>query len=302
MLNKVYLSIFFLASIVFSKDTFSQSFYIFENHSGPNFCLNDFSNYPIGLFNLKNKKDETIFHIDFNEKIISIKKTGFAESQYTTYFSTNDYLASLIKSNRDKALFQSFALSSSDTTYVKSKDSFVEIAGLDLGGLGRASLRVQGNINISGKLVNQDQELVRSSYREQQTKNFKFDQKQQLNVQGKVGERITISLDQNSERDFDWENTIRVDYQGDEDDILQRLEAGNISLSLPGTEFVTFSGQNRGLFGIKALTRLGPVDITSIASLEKTQKETQKYKGSSELKATQIHFQLNQYLVFPLQL
>lgn len=288
MLNKVYLSIFFLASIVFSKDTFSQSFYIFENHSGPNFCLNDFSNYPIGLFKLKNKKDETIFHIDFNEKIISIKKTGFAESQYTTYFSTNDYLASLIKSNREKTLFQSFALSSSDTTYVKSKDSFVEIAGLDLGGLGRASLRVQGNINISGKLVNQDQELVRSSYREQQTKNFKFDQKQQLNVQGKVGERITISLDQNSERDFDWENTIRVDYQGDEDDILQRLEAGNISLSLPGTEFVTFSGQNRGLFGIKALTRLGPVDITSIASLEKTQKETQKYKGSSELKATQI--------------
>ena len=84
----------------------------------------------------------------------------------------------------------------------------MQIADIDLGALGRASLRVQGNINLSGKLVNQDQELVRSSFREQEKTNFKFDQKQQLNVQGKVGERITVSLDQNSERDFDWENTI----------------------------------------------------------------------------------------------
>ena len=164
----------------------------------------------------------------------------------------------------------------------------MQIADIDLGALGRASLRVQGNINLSGKLVNQDQELVRSSYREQEKTNFKFDQKQQLNVQGKVGERITVSLDQNSERDFDWENTIRVDYQGEDDDILQKLEMGNISLNLPSTEFVTFSGQNKGLFGVKALSKLGPVNITSIASLEKTKKQSQKYKGTSELKLNQI--------------
>ena len=164
----------------------------------------------------------------------------------------------------------------------------MQIADIDLGALGRASLRVQGNINLSGKLVNQDQELVRSSYREQEKTNFKFDQKQQLNVQGKIGERITVSLDQNSERDFDWENTIRVDYQGEDDDILQKLEMGNISLNLPSTEFVTFSGQNKGLFGVKALSKLGPVNITSIASLEKTKKQSQKYKGTSELKLNQI--------------
>ena len=183
---------------------------------------------------------------------------------------------------------QPFILSASDTTINKKSDRFMQIADIDLGALGRASLRVQGNINLSGKLVNQDQELVRSSYKEQEKTNFKFDQKQQLNVQGKIGERITVSLDQNSERDFDWENTIRVDYQGDEDDILQKLEMGNISLSLPSTEFVTFSGQNKGLFGVKALSKLGPVNITSIASLEKTKKQSQKYKGTSELKINQI--------------
>ena len=194
----------------------------------------------------------------------------------------------LISSNQKFNLSKPFSIAASDTTIDKKTDRFMQIADIDLGALGRASLRVQGNINLSGKLVNQDQELVRSSYREQEKTNFKFDQKQQLNVQGKVGERITVSLDQNSERDFDWENTIRVDYQGEEDDILQRLEMGNISLSLPSTEFVTFSGKNNGLFGVKALSKLGPVNITSIASLEKTKKQSQRYRGTSELKENQI--------------
>ena len=205
------------------------------------------------------------------------------------YVSTFDnYISFLISSNQQYNLSQPFSIAASDTTINKKTDRFMQIADIDLGALGRASLRVQGNINLSGKLVNQDQELVRSSYREQEKTNFKFDQKQQLNVQGKVGERITVSLDQNSERDFDWENTIRVDYQGEEDDILQRLEMGNISLSLPSTEFVTFSGQNKGLFGVKAVSKLGPVNITSIASLEKTKKQSQRYRGTSELTENQI--------------
>ena len=66
------------------------------------------------------------------------------------------------------------------------------------------------------------------------------------------------------------------------------MEAGNISLSLPATEFVTFSGQNKGLFGVKAFTKLGPMSITSIASLERTKKESQKYKGTSELQTKRI--------------
>ena len=80
-------------------------------------------------------------------------------------------------------------------------------------------------------------------------------------------------MDQDSERDFDWENNIRISYEGHEDDIVQKVEAGNISLSLPSTKYVTFSGKNQGLFGIKAISKLGPVDITTIASIEKTKKE-----------------------------
>ena len=51
---------------------------------------------------------------------------------------------------------------------------------VDMGALGTASLRVRGNINISGKMVFQDQELVRSSLAEAQNTHLEFDQKQNL--------------------------------------------------------------------------------------------------------------------------
>jgi len=164
----------------------------------------------------------------------------------------------------------------------------IEVVGVDLGGLGRASLRVNGNVNISGKAVFQNQDLVRSSINEVQNTHIEFDQKQNLSIEGKIGDRITVKMDQDSERDFDWENNIRISYQGKEDDIVQQVEAGNISLSLPSTQFVTFSGKNKGLFGLKAISKLGPINITSIASIEQTKKEQQQYKGGSKSKTQQI--------------
>ena len=251
-----------------------------------NFCLN---NYPIGIFNNVQSLNKYEVKLDIDSGMISISQSTLSHQNLIPYVSSLDgYLNDLYMSNQRYNFSEPFILSASDTTIASNKDRYLEVADFNLGALGRASLRVQGNINLAGKLVNQDQELVRSSYKEQEKTNFKFDQKQQLNVQGKVGEKITVSLDQNSERDFDWENTIRVDYAGDEDDILQKLEIGNIALTLPSTEFVTFSGQNKGLFGIKALTQLGPLNITSIASLERTKKQSEKYRGTSEVKTNQI--------------
>ena len=280
--------VIFFPSLLFGADNLITN--PFYKTKKINFCLNDISNYPIGIFNVKNSF--TKYQVDFNvnSNIISISESFLDNKNLLPYTSSiDDYFDSLYVVNQKYNLSKPFNFSPSDTTQAKAgKDKYVEIADFDIGRLGRASLKVQGNINLQGKLVNQDQELVRSSYKEREQTNFRFDQKQQLNVQGKIGDQVTISLDQNSERDFDWENTVRIDYQGQEDDILQKLEAGNISLSLPATEFVTFSGQNQGLFGVKAFTKLGPMSITSIASLERTKKESQKYKGTSELQTKRI--------------
>ena len=64
-----------------------------------------------------------------------------------------------------------------------------------------------------------------------------------------IGDRITVAMDQDSERQFDWENNIRISYEGYEDDIIQKVEAGNISLSLPSKDLETPPASE--LFGIK---------------------------------------------------
>ena len=170
----------------------------------------------------------------------------------------------------------------------KRKGQMMEVVGMDLGNLGRASLSLNGNVTITGNMIFQDQELVRSSLSQTQNTHLEFDQKQHLNIQGKIGDRITVNMDQDSERQFDWENNIRIAYDGLEDDIVQKIEAGNISLSLPSTKYVTFSGKNQGLFGIKSISKLGPVDITTIASIEKAKKEQEEYKGGAQSSTQQI--------------
>jgi len=83
-----------------------------------------------------------------------------------------------------------------------------------------------------------------------------------------------VKVDQDSERMFDFENSLKLTYTGDEDEIIQKVEAGNVSLNL-GTKLATFSGRNTGLFGLKTEARVGALNVTGIASLERGQKNRQ---------------------------
>ena len=219
---------------------------------------------PIGLMNVSFGQKKTKISIDPDWTFITFTET-LDKRIYKIPFTAplGWYLTKLVRLNYRKKLHEIAMKGTSD----KSRDSrkgtrSIEVVGVEMGKLGRASLRVRGNVNISGKLVFQDQELVRSSINETQNTHIEFDQRQNLNIEGKVGDRITVLMDQDSERDFDWENNIRISYQGEEDDIIQKVEAGNISLSLPATQYVTFSGQNKGLFGLKGISKIGPIDIT----------------------------------------
>ena len=241
---------------------------------------------PIGLISIPYKKQEQIVQVSWDWSQITIKKTadGHLFLPYTT--TVDWYLKILQKRNWHKKFIEIMQKKSKDTN--KRRGQMLEVVGVDMGNLGRASLRVSGNVNINGKMVFQEQELVRSTLSQTQNTHLEFDQKQNLNIQGKIGDRITVSMDQDSERDFDWENNIRISYEGQEDDIVQKVEAGNISLSLPSTKYVTFSGKNQGLFGVKSVSKLGPVDVTAIASIEQTKKEQSEWEGGGQSNTQQI--------------
>ena len=64
---------------------------------------------------------------------------------------------------------------------------------------------------------------------------FDFDQKIQMALTGKIGDLMDLGFNYNTEATFDFENQLNLDYSGKEDDILQKLEAGNVSLPLNST-------------------------------------------------------------------
>ena len=219
---------------------------------------------------------------------INISELINGEERLYPFRSSLDWYVKQLHKQIWKNKYLEIMLKDSKDSDKRRSGQMLELVGVDMGRLGRASLQVSGNVNINGKMVFQDQELVRSTLNETQNTHLEFDQKQNLNIQGKIGDRITVAMDQDSERDFDWENNIRISYEGYEDDIIQEIQAGNISLSLPSTKYVTFSGKNQGLFGIKGISKLGPVDVTTIASIEKSQKEQQEWEGGGQSSTQQI--------------
>ncbi|MGL5959286.1 MAG: cell surface protein SprA [Bacteroidales bacterium] len=107
---------------------------------------------------------------------------------------------------------------------------------------------------------------------------FDFKLNMQLNASGSIGDRITIDFIKGTDMSFNWQDLVKINYQGDEDDILQKIEAGNVSLPLSGS-LITGS---QSLFGIKAALRFGHLDIEGVISEQKGQSTTVNVKGGAQ--------------------
>jgi Motility related/secretion protein len=146
-------------------------------------------------------------------------------------------------------------------------------------GEGTGSLSIHGRsvTELSGTTTFQkpeDQSLFR-----QQSKfpRLKLDQRQQINIEGVIGTKIHVFVDYNSQNEFANRNKIEVRYQGEEDEILQSLELGDVNLSLPPSMLVS-ANIPRGNFGIKGQTRLGALTTTFIASKEEGESSNKNIK------------------------
>ena len=89
------------------------------------------------------------------------------------------------------------------------------------------------------------------------TTTFDFQEKIQMNVNGTIGERLKLGVNYNTEATFDFENQVNLEYEGGEDDILKKVEAGNITMPLPGT-LITGS---QSLFGVKTEMQFGKLSV-----------------------------------------
>ncbi len=170
-----------------------------------------------------------------------------------------------------------------ETGRIKS-EAFKKIFGGE-----RVSLNINGQISIDGTMKHEKRSSMKTATDRPPNTNFQMKQKQNFTVQGKIGENITVDVDQNSENEFEFMNAVRLKYESDEDGIIKRIDAGNVQLNLPGTNFITLSQKNSGLFGLKAQAQIGRLDLTAIASMEKGQKKSLSLSGEGESKTITVH-------------
>src|SRR4030095_14332590 len=93
---------------------------------------------------------------------------------------------------------------------------------------------------------------------------------------------------QNSANQIPLANRIAINYKGDEDDLVQAFDLGNTNLSLPGTQYVSYSGRNDGLFGVMSQLRLGSTDLSVIASKQEARSERTQFVGSTQYRTVSI--------------
>lgn len=156
-------------------------------------------------------------------------------------------------------------------------------------GEGGPSLKITGNrkISFSGR-SNWTEGLVKTAtYKPSKWPSLNMEQKYSFRINGNIGSKISVDVDQNSETTTDLANRIHLRYAGEEDEVLQSIELGNTNLTV-GNSLVGYSQAIRGLFGIKATARVGRLGLTMITSQEKSSTQRTTFKAGSESAASYI--------------
>ena len=157
----------------------------------------------------------------------------------------------------------------------------------------------QGDVQIQLGVLSQTIENPQISERNRQTTTFDFDQQISASINAKVGTRLGVTANYDTQSTFDFQNQIKLEYTPTEDDILQKIEVGNVSMPIKNS-LVTGA---QSLFGVKTELQFGKTSVTAVFAEQKSQTRTVAAEGGAtinefELRATDYdmdrHFFLSQ--------
>jgi cell surface protein SprA len=150
-------------------------------------------------------------------------------------------------------------------------------------------IRPQGNIDLTfgGSFQNVGNPILTEDQRRQG--GFDFNMDINANMLGQIGEKMKLTFNYNTSATFDFENQVKLEYTGYEDEIIQKIEAGNVSLPLttsliPGTQ---------SLWGIKTQLQFGRLTMTNILSQQRSQSQSIQIEGGAQKRQFEVF--ANQY-------
>jgi cell surface protein SprA len=139
-------------------------------------------------------------------------------------------------------------------------------------------IRPQGSAEITFGIVSNRRDDPMLNTKQRRQTNFDFNEKIQMNVIAKIGDKIEFKVNYNTEATFDFENKLKLKYEGKEDDIIQLIEGGDVNLPLNST----LIRGNESLFGIKTKLRFGRVTVTALYSQQKSETKNITVQGNAQ--------------------
>ena len=133
-------------------------------------------------------------------------------------------------------------------------------------------LQVNGfvNLDFGGKFQKIENPSI--PIRQQRNGGFNYDQQINLNINGKVGEKLKISANFDNNNTFDFQNNLKLDYTGFDEEIVRKIEVGNVSM--PVKNSLLRGAQS--LFGLKTQLQFGNLSVTGILSRQQGKSESIK--------------------------
>ena len=149
-------------------------------------------------------------------------------------------------------------------------------------GPGGVQLKLQGSAELDfGLNIKRLKDPSLSERSQKPAPTFDFDEKIQVSVDGSVGDKLKFGLNYNTEATFSYDQSmLKLQYEGKEDDIIKKIEAGNVSMPLSGS---LITG-NTSLFGFKTDLQFGKLSISAVISQQESDGKTISTSGAQTTK------------------
>ena len=146
-------------------------------------------------------------------------------------------------------------------------------------GPGGVQLKLQGSAELLFGFKHQYVDNPALTERSRNNNVFDFDEKIQLTVNGKVGDKLNLNMSYNTEASFSFDQqNLKLNFKGQEDDIIQSLEAGNVSMNLNNS----LIRGSTALFGVKTDLKFGKLRVQALISQQNSESQSVSSKGGAQ--------------------
>ena len=257
-------------------------------------------NSPLFLNNPSNIKDNVVYDPEKNEYVI-YRKVGSLDYRPPVHMNPEEFR----KYQYSKAMreYWQSRISGEETGFRSTLIPQIEIGGAafdKIFGSNTINIIPQGSAElIFGVNISHTENPILSE-KLRTIPTFDFKEKIQMNVTGTIGDKMELGVNYNTDAMFEFENRTKLQYAGKEDEILKKVEAGDVTLPLKGT-LITGS---YSLFGLKTEMQFGKLTVTTVLSQQKGESSVIEVEGGAQQTSFEIfadeyeanrHFFLSQY-------